>query len=109
MFSKSLTKHFMGPGTGFTELQAKLDAGMLLIFAISRSRNKPWRRKTIRAKTMFVQSAVSLGRLTQQACRSVTVASPLIFFHRGSYNNNSPGTFRYYLVHLNDSEISEHL
>jgi hypothetical protein len=27
----------------------------------------------------------------------VTLAS-LLIFHRGSYNNNSPGTFRYHLV-----------
>jgi hypothetical protein len=27
----------------------------------------------------------------------IGLASPLIFFHRGSYNNDSPGTFRYAL------------
>jgi hypothetical protein len=32
----------------------------------------------------------------------MTLASPLILFHRGSYNNNSPGTFRY------TSLVSEH-
>jgi hypothetical protein len=31
---QSLTKHFKGFGGGFTELQAKLDAGMLLDFAV---------------------------------------------------------------------------
>jgi hypothetical protein len=41
---------------------------------------------------MHVHSAMSRGRLMQQACGSVILASPLIFFHRGSYNNNSPGT-----------------
>jgi hypothetical protein len=30
--------------------------------------------------------------------RSVTLASPLIFCHQSSYNNNSPGTFRYHLM-----------
>jgi hypothetical protein len=43
---------------------------------------------------MHVHSAVSRGRLMQYACRSVTLASPLIFFHGGNYNNNSPGTFQ---------------
>jgi hypothetical protein len=28
----------------------------------------------------------------------MTLASPLNIFHRGSYKNNSPGTFRYHLV-----------
>jgi hypothetical protein len=32
-------------------------------------------------------------RLMQQACGSVTLGSLLIFFHWGSYNNNSPRTF----------------
>jgi hypothetical protein len=34
----------------------------------------------------------------QLAFRSVILASPLIFFHRGSYNTISLGTFRYHLV-----------
>jgi hypothetical protein len=34
MFSKSLTKHFKGFGSGFAELQTELDADMLLNFAI---------------------------------------------------------------------------
>jgi hypothetical protein len=33
-FSKNLTKHFKGFGSGFTELHAKLDADMLLDFAV---------------------------------------------------------------------------
>jgi hypothetical protein len=36
----------------------------------------------------------------QQDCRSVTLVSPLVLFHRGSYSNNSPGTFQYHLVLL---------
>jgi hypothetical protein len=36
LFSKSLTKHFKGSGSGFTELHAKLDADTLLDFAIHR-------------------------------------------------------------------------
>jgi hypothetical protein len=40
MFSKSLTKHFKGFGSGFTELHAKLDADALLDFAIHRSQRE---------------------------------------------------------------------
>jgi hypothetical protein len=39
-FSKSFKKHFMGFGSGFTELQAKLDAGTLLDFAIHSRQNE---------------------------------------------------------------------
>jgi hypothetical protein len=43
----------------------------------------------------------------QQACGSMTLASPLILFHQGSYNNNSPGTFRYssYLAVAEDRQF----
>jgi hypothetical protein len=34
MFSKTVTNHFKGFGSGFTELHAKLDADTLLDFAI---------------------------------------------------------------------------
>jgi hypothetical protein len=47
---------------------------------------------------MRVHSEVSRGRLMQYAFGSVFLASPLVFFQRGSYNNNSPGTLRYKLV-----------
>jgi hypothetical protein len=47
---------------------------------------------------MRVHSAVLHDRLLQYTFGSVTLASPLIFFHGGTYNNNSPGTFRYHLV-----------
>jgi hypothetical protein len=87
MFSKSLMKHFKRFDSGFTELHAKLDADTLLDFATHNRQKKPEVEKAIR-----VRSVVSHGRLTQQACRTVTLASPLIF-HRGSYNNNSPGNF----------------
>jgi hypothetical protein len=40
MFSKSFTKHFKGFGSRFTELHAKLDADMLLDFAIHRRQNE---------------------------------------------------------------------
>jgi hypothetical protein len=43
-------------------------------------------QKSTRVKTMHVHSLVSRGRLMQYACRSMTVTSPLIFFHQGSYN-----------------------
>jgi hypothetical protein len=66
----------------------------LLDFAIYQRQNETWSRKSTHVKTMRDHSTVSRGRLMQYACRSVTLASPLIFFHRGSYNNNSPGTSR---------------
>jgi hypothetical protein len=40
MFSKSLTKHFKGFGSGFTELYAKLDADTLLDFANHHRQNE---------------------------------------------------------------------
>jgi hypothetical protein len=40
MFFKSLTKHFKGSNSGFTEFHAKLDADMLLEFAIHHRQNK---------------------------------------------------------------------
>jgi hypothetical protein len=98
MFSKSLTKHLKGFGSGFTKLHAKLDADTLLDFAIHRRQNET-SRKSACVKTMHIHSAVSHGSLMQKAFRSVTLASPLIFFHRGSYNNNSAGTFRYHLIY----------
>jgi hypothetical protein len=47
MFSKSLTKHFKGFGSGFTELEAKLDANTLLEFAIHRRQNETRSGKSI--------------------------------------------------------------
>jgi hypothetical protein len=46
MFSKSITKHFKGFGSRFTELHAKLDAYMLLDFAINRRQNETRSRKS---------------------------------------------------------------
>jgi hypothetical protein len=66
---------------------------MLLNFAIHCRQNKTQSWKSTRVKTMRVHRMVSRGRLTQSACGSVTLASPLIFFHWVSYNNNSLGTF----------------
>jgi hypothetical protein len=40
MFSKSLTKHFRGFSSGFTEFYAKLDADRLLVFATHHRQNK---------------------------------------------------------------------
>jgi hypothetical protein len=79
--------HFKGFGSGFTEHHSKLDADTLLHLVIHCGGRGV-------VKTMCVHSTVSRGRLMQQPCRSVTLASPFIFFHRGSYNNNSPGTFQ---------------
>jgi hypothetical protein len=58
-------KHFKGFGTGFTELHSKLDADMLLDFAIHRRQNETRSRKSTRVKTIRVHSAsaVSRGRL----------------------------------------------
>jgi hypothetical protein len=54
MFTKSLTKHFKGSGSGFTELNAKLDADTLLNFAIHGRQNKTRSRKsTCVKKCMF--------------------------------------------------------
>jgi hypothetical protein len=65
MFSKSLTKHFKGFGSGFTELHAKLDADALLDLAIHRGQNKSQSQKSTSVKTMHVHSALSNRRLMQ--------------------------------------------
>jgi hypothetical protein len=70
------------------------------IIAIHYRQNETRSRKITRIKTMRVHSALSRGRVRQQAFGSVTLASTLIFSHRDSYNNNSPGTFRYHLVQI---------
>jgi hypothetical protein len=64
---------------------------MLLDFTIHCRQNENTKSKSTHVKTMLVHSAVSCGRLMQKA-------SPLIFFNQVSYNNNSLGTFWYYLV-----------
>jgi hypothetical protein len=46
MFSRSLTKHLSSFSSGFTKLHAKLDADMLLDFAIHRRQNKTWSQKS---------------------------------------------------------------
>jgi hypothetical protein len=74
-------KHFKSFGSRFTELHAKLDADMLLDFAIHCRQMEAQSKKNTRVKTMHVHSAVSRGRLMQYACGRVTLASPLIFFH----------------------------
>jgi hypothetical protein len=65
MFSRSLTKHFKGFGSGFTELHAKLDADTLLDFAIYCRQNETQSQKNTHVKTMHVHGAVSCGRLMQ--------------------------------------------
>jgi hypothetical protein len=40
MFSESLIKHLKGLGSGFIELQAKLDADTLLSFSIHHRQNE---------------------------------------------------------------------
>jgi hypothetical protein len=65
MFPKCLTKHFKGVGSEFAEVHTKLDADMLLDFAIHRSQREAQSRKSTRVKTMHVHSAVSHSRLMQ--------------------------------------------
>jgi hypothetical protein len=67
MLSKSLLKHLNGFGSGFIKLHAKLDANMLLNFAIHYKQNETQSRK-IHVKTMRIRRAVSHDRLMQQAC-----------------------------------------
>jgi hypothetical protein len=64
-FSKSLTKHFKGFGSGFAELHEKLDADTLLDFAFHRRQNETQSRKSTSVNIMRVYSAVSRGRLMQ--------------------------------------------
>jgi hypothetical protein len=65
MFSKNPTNHCRGFGNGFTELHAKIDADMLLDFAIHHRQNKTRSQKSTLAKTICVQGAVSHARLMQ--------------------------------------------
>jgi hypothetical protein len=58
-------KHFKSFGSGFTELQAKLDADTLLDFAIHHRQNETRSQKSNCVKIMHVHSAVSHGRLMQ--------------------------------------------
>jgi hypothetical protein len=62
MFSKSLTKHFSGFGSGFTELHAKLDADTLLNFCYP-SQTK---RNTALKKHLCKNSACSQCGVTWQ-------------------------------------------
>jgi hypothetical protein len=63
MFSKSITKHFKDFSSGFTELHAKLNADMLLNFAIHGRQNEAQSQKSTGVKTMCIHNAVSCGRL----------------------------------------------
>jgi hypothetical protein len=65
MFYKSLTKHFKGFSSGFTELHAKIDVNTLFDFAIHRRQNETRSRKSTRVKTLLVHSVVTRGRLMQ--------------------------------------------
>jgi hypothetical protein len=56
--------YFKGFGSGFTDLQANPDAGMLLGSAVYRKRNETRSRRSTRVKTR-VHSAVSSVRLMQ--------------------------------------------
>jgi hypothetical protein len=65
MFSKSLTEHFKGYGSGDSELHTKLDADTLLDFAIHCRQNETQSRKGTYVKTVHVHSVMSCGRLMQ--------------------------------------------
>jgi hypothetical protein len=64
-------------------------------FATHRAQSETWSQKSTSVKTICVHRVASCGRLMQKYWGSVTLASPLFFFHQGSYNSNSLGTFRY--------------
>jgi hypothetical protein len=66
---------------------------MLLDFVIHCRQDETQSWESAHVKTVCVHSVVSHGRMMQYACGSVTLASPLIYFQGGSYNNNSLGTF----------------
>jgi hypothetical protein len=68
-------KHFKDFGSEFTMLHTKLDADTLLDFAIHCRQNETQSPKSTRVKTMHVHSAVSGGRLMQQAFGSMTPLS----------------------------------
>jgi hypothetical protein len=61
MSSKSLTKHFKGFGSGFTELDAKLDADRLLILPSISDKMKHEVNKSTCVKTMHAHSMGSPG------------------------------------------------
>jgi hypothetical protein len=73
-------KHFKGFGNRSAKLHAKLDANMLLNFAIHRRQNETQSQKNTCVKTKHVHSVVSCGRLMQQTCGSVTLAPLLSSF-----------------------------
>jgi hypothetical protein len=62
----------------------KSDADTLLNFAFQCRQNEKWSRKTTRVKTVHVHIMMPHGRLIHWAFRSVTLVSPLSFFHWGT-------------------------
>jgi hypothetical protein len=63
-------------------------------------KTKPEVKKRTFVKTIHVHNAISQGRLMHQACRSVTLDPPLIFFHGGIYNSNGLGAFWHNLIQI---------
>jgi hypothetical protein len=86
MFSKSVLKNFKGFGSGFPSFMQNFIADILLDFVTHCKENEIWSQKSSNIKTVCVYSMVSHGGLIPSACRSVTLASTLIF-HPGSYRN----------------------
>jgi hypothetical protein len=93
--SRSISRFSVAVLPSFTQ---KFDADTLLDFSIHHRQNQTQSPKSTHVKKIHVHSTVSCGRLMQYACESETLGSPLIFFHRGSHNNNNPGTFGQNLV-----------
>jgi hypothetical protein len=58
-------KHFKGFGSGFTELQAKLNADTLLDFAIHHRQKRNTKSKKHSCKNNASSQQVSRGRLMQ--------------------------------------------
>jgi hypothetical protein len=93
---KSLTKHLKGFDSRFTKFQAKTDTDMLLNSALYRRQMETQSQKNTCIKTVCSQHGVMWQ--TDGTGFIVTLVSLFIFFHQGSYNNNSPRTFQYKLI-----------
>jgi hypothetical protein len=90
---KRLMKHFRGFGSGFPELHTKIDANMLLNFAIHRRKKETHSQKSTRVKTMCVHRAVSRGRLMKTGLRKCDLGLPSHLLSPRQLKNNIPGTF----------------
>jgi hypothetical protein len=85
-------------GNWFTELHAKLDLDTLLDFAIHHRQKETPNWKSTCVKTMCVQCGVT-WRTDAVGLWKCDLGLPSSL-KRGSYNNNSPGTFQYHVISL---------